>query len=114
MGRKAEFRHNPYHDPATGRFTSGGGSSGGVGKSIPKGLTKIKNNVRLDSNGVPFRYPTVNLPKKEYAEVMGEIGRWWHTKFEGKELCRLDFADKTYYFENRGIGDYNIYRVKKG
>ena len=76
-------------------------------------MTKNKNNVRLDSNGVPFRYPTVNLPKKEYAEVMGEIGRWWHTKFEGKELCRLDFTDKTYYFENRGIGDYNIYRVKK-
>lgn len=26
-GRKAEYRHNPYHDPATGRFTSGGGGS---------------------------------------------------------------------------------------
>ena len=33
-GRKAEFRHNPYHDPATGRFTSGGGGGSGVDKSV--------------------------------------------------------------------------------
>ena len=38
VGRKAEFRHNPYHDPATGRFTSGGGSGSGVDKSGKSGI----------------------------------------------------------------------------
>ena len=103
-----ELRYNPYHDPGNGRFTGGGG-----GGTASESLTNSKNNVRLDSNGVPFRYPTVNLPKKEYANVMSEIGRQWHVKYQGKEFCQLDFTDKKYYFENRGIGDYNIYRVRK-
>ena len=99
-----EIRYNHNHD-GKGRFCSGGRSVG---------LTTSRKNVRLDSNGVPFSYPTVKLSKKEYADVMGEIGRCWHSKYQGKELCHLEFTDKTYYFENRGIGDYNIYRVKKG
>ena len=103
-----ELRYNPYHDPSNGRFTGGGS-----GSTASESLTNSKNNVRLDSNGVPFRYPTVNLPKKEYANVMSEIGRQWHVKYQGKEFCQLDFTDKKYYFENRGIGDYNIYRVRK-
>lgn len=110
-----ELRYNHNHD-SKGRFCSGGGS-GSVGAKLKKssnGLTNGKNNVRLDSNGVPFKYPTVNLPKREYSNVVSEIGRWWHTKYQGKEFCQLDFTNKTYYFENRGIGDYNIYRVKKG
>lgn len=99
--RVAELRYNPYHDPKNGRFTSG------------SSLTKTVKSVRLDSKGSSFRYPTINLPKKEYADVIGEIGRLWHTKYQGKALCVLSFTDKVYYFENRGIGDYNIYAVEK-
>lgn len=77
-------------------------------------MTNELKDVRLDSNGKPFKYPTIKLPKKEYANVMDEIGRNWNSKFEGKEMCRLKFTNKTYYFENRGIGDYNIYHVEKG
>ena len=105
-----ELRFNPNHDDR-GRFASGGG--GGSSKS-GTGLTKPKKGVKLDSNGKPFNYPTVKLPKKEYANVMDEIGRNWNSKYEGKEMCRLKFTNKTYFFENRGIGDYNIYHVEKG
>ena len=104
---EAETRHNPYHDPVTGRFTTAP-----KGKSKSKALTKQKNNVRLDSRGKPFKFSTVNLPPKEYANVMSDIGRRWNTCYKGKELCRLEFTDKTYYFENHGIGDYNVYKVK--
>ena len=109
-----EQRFNENHDDR-GRFTFGksGGSSGktGTGKSD---LTNELKDVRLDSTGKPFKYPTIKLPKKEYANVMDEIGRNWNSKYEGKEMCRLKFTNKTYYFENRGIGDYNIYHVEKG
>lgn len=47
MGSKAELRHNPYHDPATGRFCSGGG--GGFYK--PGGSLNGKDKFRLYANG---------------------------------------------------------------
>lgn len=85
-----------------------GAAGGGGAKS---GLTKGSKSVRLDSNGIPFEYPTVELPYKEYKNVTDEIGMCWHSKYQGKAFCRIVFTDKTYYFENHGIGDYNIYRV---
>lgn len=45
---------------------------------------------------------------------MSAISENWHVKYEGKELCILRFVNKTYFFENRGFGDYNIYGVEKG
>lgn len=57
-------------------------------------MTKNTVNVKLDSEGKPFKFKAVQLPKKEYAEVMSEIGRWWHTKYDGVEFCRMDFTDK--------------------
>lgn len=115
-GKEYRARGDNYTKDEHGRFngsTSSGGGSGNAKKSA-KSLTNGKKNVRLDSNGIPFKYPTVNLPKKEYANVVSEIGRLWHTKYQGEDFCQLEFTKKTYYFENRGIGDYNIYRVKKG
>ena len=103
------FNPNQPREP-NGRFASKGGGTGGVSS---KKLTNSSENVRLDSNGVPFNYPTVKLSRKEYKNVMDEIGRTWNTKYEGKEMCRLVFTNKIYYFENRGIGDYNIYKVTK-
>ena len=94
-------------DPETGlmqdRKPSGSGSN--------SGLTDSSESVRLDSNGVPFNYPRVEIPPKEYAEFIDQVGRTWHSKYEGKELCIYANTKKLYYFENRGIGDYNIYRV---
>ena len=109
-----ELRFNENHDEK-GRFASsdGGGSSGQTATN-KNDLTNELKDVRLDSNGKPFKYPTIKLPKKEYANVMDEIGRNWNSNYEGLEYCRLKFSNKTYYFENRGIGDYNIYKVKKG
>ena len=109
-----ELRYNHNHD-AKGRFASGGGggkSSGG--SKSKKNLTNQQNNVKLDSNGKPFRYPQIKLGKKEYANVMDEIGRNWNSKYEGREICRLVLTNKTYFFENHGIGDYNIYHIEKG
>lgn len=97
-----EYRFNPNHDDK-GRFCAGNG----------KGLTKSAGSVRLDSKGKPYKYPTVQLPKKEYANVMEQINRYWTDLFSEKEMCHMTFTKKTYYFENHGLGDYNIYRVKR-
>ena len=113
-----EFRYNElrgngqnYIKDDKGRFAGSRPGSRAGGSSVKTGLTKSSKNVRLDSNGIPFQYPTVELPYKEYKNVNDEIGMCWHSKYQGKELCRIVFTHKTYYFENRGIGDYNIYRV---
>lgn len=47
VGSKAEYRHNPYHDPATGRFTSGGGGS----FYKPNGSLNSKDKFRMYANG---------------------------------------------------------------
>lgn len=69
--------------------------------------------IRLDMKGIPFDYPTVKLPKAEYARVYSEISTNWHTNFKGIAYCELNLVKKLYFFENRGFGDYNIYDVKK-
>lgn len=93
-------------------YDSGGN---GGGKSSSKSLTDAPKNgtVRLDMNGVPYYYPTYNLPKNEYAHVFSEISTNWHTNFKGIAYCELNFSKKVYLFENRGFGDYNIYDVIK-
>ena len=48
VGSKAEYRHNPYHDPATGRFTSGGG---GGSFYKPNGSLNSKDKFRMYANG---------------------------------------------------------------
>lgn len=92
-----------------GRFTSGGSG----GKSSAKGLTNQAKGVRLDMEGKPFDFPTVMLPKTEYAHVCKEISTYWHEKYKGHAYCQLELPKKIYNFENRSFGDYNIYRVRK-
>ena len=121
-GEERAFNPNQPRDGHGRWAATGGGRIASITKRYSNGgarpkksdLTNTENNVRLDSNGKPFNYPTVKLPKKEYANVMDEIGRNWHSKYEGKEICRMKFINKVYFFENRGIGDYNIYHVEKG
>lgn len=105
-----EERGNPNHDDK-GRFTTGSHLSS---QSTNSGLTNNKNNVKLDSNGKPFKYPTVYIQdKKEYAAFMDQVGRRYNKLYKGKAFCKIKFTDKIYYFENRGIGDYNIYKIKE-
>ena len=107
-----------YIKDEKGRFAgsrpgSGSGSSAAKSRTSKKsGLTKGSKSVKLDSYGQPYRFPTVWLPPKEYANVMDEIGRWYEDNFKNQPFCRLEFTNKTYYFENHGIGDYNIYGVE--
>lgn len=105
-----------YPEGGGGYGGSGGGSVSSSGGSVSSngGLTNSIKNVKMDLNGKPFKYPSVRLPKKEYAKVMSAISENWHVKYEGKKLCILRFVNKTYFFENRGFGDYNIYGVEKG
>ena len=83
-----EQRYNKNHGD-DGRFSSGSGGSG----TIPEGFTK----------------PTLMLPKKEYANVYSEISTNY-AKYEGYEFCVHITARCSYYFENHGFGEYNIYR----
>ncbi len=96
-----------------GRFIDEGGSSASSSDNGGNDLTDHSESVRLDSNGVPFNYPNIELPYKEYKSFTDNVGMVYHSKYEGKEYCRYSTTRKTYYFENRGIGDYNIYRVKE-
>ncbi len=98
-----EQRGNPYHDPSNGRFCSGGGS----------GLTNSGKSVRLDSKGVPFKYPTVNLAKKEYSKVMHEINTLYNRKYKGKSDGWIIFPKTAYHFEIHGFDEYNIYEKIK-
>ena len=91
---------------ASKRLFSNGGSSG------KSDLTKSENDVKLDSNGVPFKYPEVHIDdKKEYAAFMDQVGLRYEKYYEGNEFCHITFTNKTYLFENHGRGDYNIYRI---
>ena len=108
-GEERAYNPNQPRD-ARGRWAP----SGGGGSSAKKGLTKKSNNVKLDSNGKPFKYPEVFIKDKaEYKNVMSSIADRYKTHYEGKPFCELEFINKTYYFENHGFGDYNIYCIEE-
>ncbi len=100
----SEFRYNHNHDPTTGKFTSGNSF---------KGLTTGKKSVKLDSKGIPYRYPELRLPKKEYGKVIHEINTMYHAKYSGKEKGILILNKSTYLFEIHDFDEYNIYFKEK-
>lgn len=117
--RYRQFIQGPDGKMQGSRSVGGGGGrrlySNGGAKPKKSDLTKSENSVKLDMNGKPFKYPEVYIEdKSEYRDVMENIADRYKQYYKGKELCTLDFVDKTYYFENHGFGDYNIYRIKKG
>ena len=85
----------------------------GGGDSSGDDQTSGAESVKLDSNGKPFNYPEFRVPKKEYAEFMDQVGRKYDTEYKGRAICVYKNTKKIYYFENRGIGDYNIFRVER-
>ena len=67
---------------------------------------------KLDANGRPFQYPTIELDKTEYARVVSEINTCY-SLYEGQLFCMHDSYDIndgafTYFFENHGYNDYNF------
>ena len=110
--REFRYREDQARDEH-GRFTDEGGSSASSSDNGGNDLTDGSESVRLDSNGIPFCFPNIHLPYKEYKSFTDQVGRNWYSKYEGKELCQYKTTQKTYYFENRGIGDYNIYAIKE-
>lgn len=86
-----------------------GGSGGGGGKSSGGYYSKI---ARLDIEGVPFSTPTYYLPHAEFKEVCSAItSDDYEGIHEGKPFSQIKMNNKTYFFENRRKGDYNIYKV---
>ena len=67
---------------------------------------------RLDSNGIPFEFPTCILPKTEYAKIISEINTdyklYINDKFAIHYSVGTDNNYYLYYFENHGYDDYNI------
>ena len=67
---------------------------------------------RLDSQGRPFQFPTMELDKQEYARIVSEINTCY-TLYDGQMFCVHDSYDindgaYSYYFENHGYNEYNI------
>lgn len=101
-----ELRFNPYHDPQNGRFTISGVSRKNT-------LTNSQKSVKLDSKGVPYKYPELRLPKKEYGKVIRAIDDLYASKYEGKSKGWLTLSKGTYKFEIHGFNEYNIYEKRK-
>ncbi len=86
------------------------GQWGSNGRHLTNGAND--DTIRKDMNGIPFNYPTVYVPPVEYAHFTEEVGTYYDN-YKGDEFTHFQSAifGKIYFFENRGIGDYNIYRV---
>ena len=102
-----ELRFNPYHDPKNGRFTAS------KGVSQKNKLTTSQKSVKLDSKGVPYKYPELRLPKKEYGKVIRAIDDLYASKFEGRSNGWLTLSKEAYHFEIHGFNEYNIYEKRK-
>ena len=95
-----------------GRWTDGGGDSGSGGASGSKPSTD--NAPPVDSNGVPYSRPRLELPKKEYGKVMHSINDRYESNYKGKSSGFISLAGKNgyscYRFEIHDYNEYNIYR----
>ena len=72
----------------------------------------MKQKVRLDSNGIPFEFPTLILDKAEFGKIVSEINSYYSIYVEKKyatHYSTLDDGCCMYLFENHGFNDYNIY-----
>ncbi len=85
----AVIDYNPYHDPATGRFTSGGGS-GKIGK------TKYAPSPQRSHKGI-------QIGAKKYAKLCGTLG----TQYPGLSVGEVRYirdAKRIYKVEADGYG----------
>ena len=90
--------YNPYHDPATGRFTSGGGS-GKIGK------TKYAPSPQRSKSGI-------QLKPKTYARLTGTLNTQYPNLPEGA-VRQIRDAKMRYTVKADGHGGMQILEVKK-
>ena len=87
---------NPHHDPASGRFTSGGGS-GTMGK------TKYAPSPQRNKSGI-------QLKPKKYARLCGILG----TRFPGLEageVRKIRDAKNEYLIKADGYGGMQVLKI---
>ena len=75
-------------------------------------VSNNSNDIPRDSNGIPFRFPSCILTKKEYAKIVSEINTNYEL-YKDEFLAihtsvGLDNRYYAYYFENHGFDEYNI------
>ena len=75
--------------------------------------------IRVDMNGIPFKYPGIELDTREFSKIVKEINNVYYPKYENKSFAMhrsLDLEDCycIYYFEIRGFNDYNIIDICNG
>lgn len=106
---KADWNEDDHPRGDDGKFTSKGESDESSDPDEPYTYSKER---RKDLSGKYFLYPTLILPKKEYAKICSEISTNYDL-YAGNDFdihCSSDDSGyHNYYFENRGFGDYNIY-----
>ena len=98
VGDALAMDFNPHHDPASGRFTSGGGS-GTMGK------TKYAPSPQRNKSGI-------QLKPKTYAKLCGTLG----TKFPGLEageVRKIRDAKSEYLVKADGYGGFTVIEVYK-
>lgn len=66
--------------------------------------------VPYDSEGKEFTMPNYYI--SNYGKVMSEINVKYDKCYKNKEFC-THISDRTYYFENHGYNEYNIYDVEE-
>ena len=68
----------------------------------------------LDKKGRRFNRPTVHLPKDEYGYFIHGVNTEFKGRYCGKAIgiYYSSQTGRTYYFENHGFDDYNVYDVE--
>ena len=74
----------------------------------------MKQKTRLDSNGIPFEFPTLILDKAEFGKIVSEINSLYYSVYKTDAFGAHYSVDMDnnycfYLFENHGFNDYNIY-----
>ena len=83
-------------------------------------MRECTEGMNFDSNGdlyVPYdseekEFTMPNYYISNYGKVMSEINVKYDKCYKNKEFC-THISDRTYYFENHGYNEYNIYDVEE-
>lgn len=67
--------------------------------------------IPYDQKGNAFGKPEYHLPPRTYKKIVGEINTEYESRHKGKKYSSYPTTKKTYYFENHGYDDFNIYDV---
>ena len=77
-----------------------------------KKIGRLKINIQLFARK-SSDFPTVYLPKEEYAHVMSEIATWVTPEQAHKSVFQKRIGDYIYTVENTSTGEYRIIRKRK-